>query len=284
MGEGMKALTLFFAVLSFVFGFERQALCAVPSFKKVMIIVLENANYERALSQTYLSQLTKQGATFSNFVAETHPSQPNYIALVSGSTHGVWNDFTTNVDGRHVGDLLEAKGLSWKVYAEDYPGNCFLGSSQGDFYRKHVPFLSFVNIQKNPERCSRIVNASELSVDASTDNLPDFSLYIPNIDDDGHDTNISFADQWLARVFGPRISDPNFMKDLLLIVTFDEAEDYFARNQILTVFLGPSVTPGVVDSAETDHYSILRMIENTFGIGTLGLNDETASIIDGIWK
>src|SRR4051812_21718212 len=61
-------------------------------FRKVVIIVLENTDYSEALNQPFLSQLVSRGALLSNYYAVTHPSQPNYIALISGSTHGVVDD------------------------------------------------------------------------------------------------------------------------------------------------------------------------------------------------
>ena len=97
----------------------------LPHFKKVMIVVLENADYDEALRQPFLKQLSQEGAAFTQFYAETHPSQPNYIAMISGSTQGVFSDGNVDLDAQHVGDLLEAAGKSWKVYAEDFPGAWF---------------------------------------------------------------------------------------------------------------------------------------------------------------
>src|SRR4051812_44209837 len=111
-------LGVFFITLAVFFSNE---LFANQPFKKVFIIVLENADYDRALKQPFLHQLSKQGALLTNYFAITHPSQPNYIALISGSTFGINSDKDVNLTGNHIGDLLEAKGLNWKVYAEGYP-------------------------------------------------------------------------------------------------------------------------------------------------------------------
>src|SRR6185503_13744968 len=100
-----------------------------------------------AVKMPYLAALAKRGALLSNDHAEVHPSQPNYIAMIAGSSHGVDDDRRVTLDERHIGDLLEEHGLTWKVYAEDYPGHCFLGSSRGLYARKHVPFPSFKNVQ-----------------------------------------------------------------------------------------------------------------------------------------
>src|SRR4051812_38970344 len=100
-------------LLSFFTTLPAQATSA--SFKKVMVVIFENADYQDALKQPYFSELAKQGALFTNFIAETHPSQPNYLALIAGDTMGVRGDGNADVDGTHIGDLLEKKGKTWKV-------------------------------------------------------------------------------------------------------------------------------------------------------------------------
>jgi hypothetical protein len=262
----------------------RDSAANTPSFKKVMIIVLENISYKDALAQPFLSDFARQGALLTNFDAETHPSQGNYIALTAGSFNGVTSDKPVNLNVSHIGDLLEAKSKTWKVYAQAYPGNCFLGAQAGTYVRKHVPFLSFVNIQKNPQRCANIVDDSGLAADISGGRLPDFSLFIPDIKNDGHDTGVAYADNWLSSYFGPLMQDPGFMKDMLLIITFDEDDKSTSTNQIYTALYGPAVAGGSVSASPYDHYSLLRTIEDTFGLGTLGKNDDTAAPITGIWK
>ena len=259
-----------------------QTTAATP-VPRIMVVVLENTNYAAALQQPFLAELAKRGALLTNFRAEAHPSQPNYIALVAGSTYGVTSDSNVTLDGRHLGDLMEAKGLQWKVYAEGYPGNCFLGASSGAYVRKHVPFLSFRNVQQDPRRCGRIVNASALADDVRNATLPSFSLYVPDSDDDGHDTGVAFADRWLSATFGPLLDNPVFANGLLFIVTFDEsASSLFADNHVATIIVGDAVRPGTVLSAVHDHYSLLRLVEDTLGVGNLGQQDATAGAISGL--
>ncbi len=252
-------------------------------FKKVVVVVLENKNYDDSLKQPFMKKLADEGALFQNFFAETHPSQPNYIAMVSGSTMGVTGDSNVNLNGRHLGDLLEAKGLGWKVYAEQYPGGCFLSARSGGYVRKHVPFLSFQNVQSNPARCGRIVDSSAFAEDIQSGTLPEVSLYIPDLNNDGHDTSAAYADHWLQYTFEPLLKNPKFTQDTLLVVTFDESE-MFSNNRIFTVFVGDSVVAGTVSSQSTNHYSLLRMIEDEFGLGSLGLNDAKSAPITGVWK
>jgi hypothetical protein len=65
------------------------------------------------------------------------PLQPNYIALIGGSPDGCTSDSNINLGTSYksVVDLLEAKGISWKSYQEDYPGNCVTGATYGRYAR-----------------------------------------------------------------------------------------------------------------------------------------------------
>jgi hypothetical protein len=257
-----------------------SAEAASRAFSKMMVVVLENTDYDDAIKRPFMASLIKRGLLLTNFTAEAHPSQPNYIALVSGSTYGVTSDTNVDLDQRHIGDLLEAKGLQWKVYAEGYPGGCFLGARSGTYVRKHVPFLSFKNVQSDQTRCARIVNASAMVTDIHERKLPDFSLVIPDLNDDAHDTGVAYADGWLSGRFGLLLDDPRFTDGLLLIITFDESRHtLLGKNHVATILIGDAVTPDTRLDDHYSHYSILRLIEDHFGLGTLGQNDAEAAPI-----
>ncbi len=66
-----------------------QAQAGPPRFKRVVIVVLENTDFSKAISQPFLTDLANRGALLTQLAATTHPSQPNYIALIAGSTLGV---------------------------------------------------------------------------------------------------------------------------------------------------------------------------------------------------
>jgi len=258
------------------------AIAAEAPFKKVFIVVLENTNFKPASERPFLKQLGKEGVVLTNYYAVRHPSQPNYIAMIAGDTMGCTSDKTIDIDATHLGDLLEAKGKTWKVYAEAYPGGCFLGAKHSTYVRKHVPFLSFKNVQQDPKRCANIVDASQLKKDIAKGTLPDYSLYIPDMNNDGHDTGISFADRYMAKRFGKLLLDPRFTKDLLFVLTFDEDNGF--DNRVYTVAWGDRVKHGTTYDVKTGHYGLLRTIEDAFGLGTLGRNDETAQPFSGIWQ
>ncbi len=120
--------------------------------RRVFVVVLENEDRTEAYRQPFLHKLADQGALLEGSVAVAHPSYPNYLALTSGSTWGIRGDKQRTLDVTHIGDLLEARGKTWKLYLEGYPGHCFLGRCDGAYTRSHAPFLSYRSVQENAAR------------------------------------------------------------------------------------------------------------------------------------
>jgi len=276
----------------------RSAASTTAPFKKVVLVIFENENIDKPLSQPFFKQLADEGALLTNYHAIAHPSQPNYIALTSGDTQGVIDDLTHDLDVQHLGNLLEKKGKTWKLYAENYPGNCFLGAADGRYVRKHTPFISYTNVSKTNE-CANIVEASQFAVDVNKKDLPDFSFYTPNMDNDTHDTNIVYGENWFKSTFGPLVGTDYFKNNVLLIVTFDENECNTVgpqvtqekltsckgdTNQVYTVFHGYGVIGGSKSNTSYNHYDLLRTIEKGFGLDTLKKQDAHAAAISGVWS
>ncbi|MBC7713663.1 MAG: hypothetical protein H7177_10005 [Rhizobacter sp.] len=282
----MKTCLMYFMVLILMTTLSVQADANTTNdhFKKVVWIVFENTNFAKALAQPDFNKLTKNGVLFTNLTAEAHPSQGNYIAMIAGSKLGVTNDNVIDLKETHIGDLLEKANLRWKVYAEDFPGKCFVGKNSGQYARKHVPFMSFLNVTQNSSRCMNVEDATGFSSDLKKGTLPEFSMYIPNLKDDGHDTGVDFAGKWLTTTFGSILSAPEKLGDTLFVITFDESGPLSTNNQIYTVLLGSRIKAGIQNSQAIQHPALLKMIEDEFGIGNLGRDDSKAPVIDGIWK
>ena len=135
-------------------------------FDRVLLIVLENVDYERAIQDPSLAALASQGASFTNFHALFHPSYPNYLAMIAGTDFGLHRrgsylgdrqvNFPNDAAHRTIADRLIAAGLDFKQYAEELPaGTCpwnitglHIADKRGNYVRRHVPFLSFREIQE----------------------------------------------------------------------------------------------------------------------------------------
>lgn len=254
-------------------------------FNHFIVIVLENMDYKKVITDPYMKELMDMGVSFSNFSAIRHPSYPNYLAMVGGETFGVTSDKQITIHDRCIADLLEAKGLTWKNYAENYPGNCFLKKKHGKLYRrKHVPFLSFRSIQKNPKRCANVVPADQFYIDALNNQLPNYSFISPNMENDGHDTNLTYASGFLQYFLPPILSNPAIMNGTLIEITYDESKrKKDEKNKIFTILLGPMVKKGLVIDTHYNHYNMLREVERNFQIGSLNKKDRSASLIKEDW-
>jgi len=249
---------------------------ANTKFERIFIIMLENNGYYTVHENEYFDSLSRRGVDLSFFMAVTHPSQPNYWAQTAGNTF--YNDDDPHdLDVKNIIDLFEQKGITWKAYQENYPGNCFAGTKTPDglYYRKHNPFISFNNVRNNTSRCAKIVDASQLDDDINKGKLPQYSYYTPNMNNDAHDTNVSFAANWLKGFLEPKLSNPKFTSNALIVVTFDE-DDYMEFNHIYTVLLGPLVTAGTVDPGYYTHYSLLKSVEDNWKLQSLTNNDKQA--------
>jgi hypothetical protein len=283
-------------------------------FDRVVIIVLENGDYEAAVKDKNLSALAAKGASFSNFHALFHPSYPNYLAMVAGTDFGIHHrryladrqvNFPNDAAHKTIADRLIASGLDFKNYAEELPeGNCpFKIDSQhaaqrkaGDYARKHVPFLSFAEVQE--KWCDRVVHVDstksntllggeDFFVRDAKAGLVAYSFYSPNMNNDGHNTNVGVAGAWVSKFLDKSFPE-KLRKGTLVILTFDES-DHNSDNRIYTLFLGDMVKeasqldPKVLDRHYT-HYNVLRTIEDNFGLQPLAEGDRDATPITDIWK
>ncbi len=267
---------------AFTFAYQQKANAGTPHFQKIMTVIFENTDYNPTMREDYFAFFASHGALLSNFFGEFHPSQGNYISLITGNNYEVTNDGTTTIDQLSIIDSLEKKGLTWRVYAEGYPGNCYLKDS-GKYVRKHNPFISIANIQTNPKRCANIVNASQLAQDIASGEVTNYSFYIPDLNNDGHDTGVHYSNEWFKNNFSAYLQDPKFMQGMAVVATFDEGS-YFGGNHIYTAIVGEGIVPGSESNERYDHYSLLKMIEDNFSLDSLGQYDETAPPIAGIWQ
>jgi acid phosphatase len=225
---------------------------------------MENRSYRDILSDPdapFLRHLARTGTNYTDFHAETHPSQPNYLALFSGSTQGSTDDSCPHAfGGDNLGRQLLDAGDSFTAYSEDLPRAGWPGCSSGAYARKHAPWTNFTDL---PGSVS--VPMSRFPTDLNR--LPDVAFVIPNLDHDMHDGTIAEGDAWLALHLGGYATWAR-THDSLLVVTFDE-DDRSEGNLIPTIAVGEGVPPRT-DATPLNHYSLLAAIEDAFGVPRLG--------------
>jgi phosphatidylinositol-3-phosphatase len=250
--------------------------------KYVQLVIFENESYNDIIgnpSAPYITGLAKTWANMTDSHAITHPSQPNYLALFSGSTQGVTSDnCPVSFKVASLGSELLDAGISFTGFAETMPRDGFEGCQahpdhlpSGWLYmRKHVPWTDFTKVPRK----NSIVYRKPLSQPPSQ-----FVWITPNMCNDMHDCPIGTGDKWASKNL-PNLITWDENNGGVLILTFDE-NDGTEGNQIPTILAG-NVNPGQYGQ-DINHYNVLRTIENIFGVKPLG-NAASASPISGVIK
>jgi acid phosphatase len=247
----------------------------VPDFSHVYIIILENKELNAVVGSPdapYLNQLVARYGLATQYHGLTHPSQPNYIALISGATQGVTDDSVHDLDAPNLADQLEAHGKTWRVFAQNGPTDCSTAASAtdgpdgaGTYVRRHNPFISFTSISHNPARCANITDFTHFDPNAA-----DFEFIVPNLINDMHDGTVAQGDAFLQG-FVPKIIDSPAFQNSVLFITWDEGTtNVGGGGNIPTLVITPSMPAGFTSDAPFDHYSLLRTIEDAWGLGCLG--------------
>jgi len=286
------------------------AAAAFPAhpFDHFLVIVLENEDAATIEKIPYMDSLGRIGATLRAYFAVAHPSYPNYLALVAGRTFSTADSGVTRdpqaysshdfgdaqllIDAPTIADRLESKGLSWDAFAEDYPDtsarptSCYFGRASGKYARKHVPFLSFVEFHTRPQMCAHMRNLRWFNKDS----LAAYTFITPNMIHDGHDAPMDSAVMWLRGFLAPILADSAAMQSTVIAVTFDESAstltDRFrgsTANRVFTVLVGGPIKHGASSDFPATHYSMLRTVEENFGLSPSLVPANTRPIV-GVWN
>jgi phosphatidylinositol-3-phosphatase len=263
-----------------------------PRLKHVFIIMLENREFSPAGVTPYLHTLARGGAVATNYFAITHPSLPNYIALLAGSTLGVSSDsFAGTLSQSTLVDQMNRARLTWRAFMEDMPTSCYAGVSAGDYVKRHNPFMYLASVQDNPAVCSRVRPLTELIHALKRVSVPNLTWITPNLCHDGHDCSNSSVDSFL-RGMVPRITSTRAYRDQgVLFILYDEGTTNSGccrvaqGGRVELLALGPGIAAGKKITAAADHYSLLRTIEDGFGLRHLGYASCTCTTTLGeAWK
>lgn len=247
----------------------------VPRSRHIWLLILENKTFDQIVGNPaapYLNDLISKGGLATRYQAVDHPSQPNYLALFSGSLQGVADDKPHDLNATTLADQVEAAGMTWHVYAENVPKGCSNVPTAsggvdgtGDYARKHEPAISFTSIRNDPARCAHITPLTGFDP-----GVADVTIIVPNLCNDMHDCSVAVGDSWL-RTFVPKITGSSAYADGgMLFITWDEGADGTTPpNRVATIVSSPLVAPGTTSNVSHNHYSLLRTIQSALGLGCL---------------
>lgn len=311
---------------------------AIPRYAHVFVIVEENKNYAQIMdpaSAPNIAGLARRYGDAADFYGEVHPSEANYVALLGGDTFGIHDDDAFychagmsdrhcggarepgyadhTIRAPHLGQQLEAAGLSWKGYYESLPapgskavmaadpGFEDHGRNTGLYASKHSGFMNFAQVQDDPRRAEHIVDFRQLDADLASGRLPSFALIVPNQCNEMHGLHgpdlpadcVSGDDAGLIRRGDREVGELvrriqataawRSAQNVAIVVTFDEgaggarggccsvtpdAASNFGAGHIPTIVVTNHGPRGVRDQTPYNHYSLLRTIEDAFGLQT----------------
>ncbi|MDE3230572.1 MAG: hypothetical protein KGO05_11895 [Chloroflexota bacterium] len=281
----------------------------IPRYQHIFVIVMENHGYEDIIGADdtpQINALAQKYGLATNYWAVAHPSEPNYIALIGGSTFGVTNDNSYRVNALSQPSLasqLDAAGLTWKSYQQGLPSAGYTGETAttgGEVYAsKHNPFMNFLpyySTAQRPAALANVVPLSQLATDLSGDSAPSFGFISPGLCSDMHgdpacSNNVTLVQagdtfvgqtvkQIMAASFWPQGNNA-------IVVTWDEAEGFVSLGhsgiasgggQVATIVITSKGPRGVQDNTTYNHYSLLLSIQQAFGLDCLQQSCHAASM------
>ncbi len=268
---------------------------------RVFVVVLENTSAADALGNHGFAQLARSGSLLRQYFGVAHNSLPNYLAMTSGvqptsTTRADCPTFDCQVTARNLTQQLDQAHVTWKGYF----GGTFQPCSTpqpGDedtlvngYVMHHNPFAYYPSVGAGPNGGNTYCQdhmrpLAELGADAGSGSMPRFALVSTDSCEDGHDVpcqdgrpgGMATAVPWLQRTVTAITSSKSWTRRSLLVVTFDEASTADTGGccggpspgggRVATVLLSGLVTPGTTSDRSYNHYSLLRTIEDGFGIG-----------------
>lgn len=252
--------------------------------KTVFILMFENHDWSSIRETNFCPYLNTvllpQAAWAEHYYNPTnnHPSEPNYLWLVSGTNFGIKNDKAPSANGQtttnHLAFLLDRAGVSWKTYQEDISGTDLPLVNKGEYAVRHNPFMFFASVTNDPKYClAHVRPMPELFRDLTNGTLPRFNFIVPNLTNDMHNLTPGSAstrlqgDQWMARVIPIIQASAAYQDGGAIFITWDEGVGESSDGPIGFILLSPfGRGGGYHNTLHYTHSSTLRTVQEVFEV------------------
>jgi hypothetical protein len=236
------------------------------TLRRVVWIVMENHSYSDIIGSSqapYLNRLAASCGLATSFSAEAHPSLPNYIAMTSGSTHGIGDDAGPSAHRLTGPSIFSQLGGDWRALQESMPRACALADA-GRYAVRHNPAVYYTSVRRA----------------CATQNVPlrqppalsaRFTFVTPNLCNDMHSCSVRAGDRWIAGWLPRVLSSSSYRSgSTAIFITWDE-DDGNAAQHIPTIVASAGTPRGTRSATPFNHYSLLRTTEEILGLrGRLG--------------
>jgi acid phosphatase len=257
-------------------------------FGTIFTIIMENTNASDIIGSANApfinGTMIAQGGLATMYKdSGTHPSLPNYLYMTSGNVQyegGADYDPTQKtilgtqfpVKSDNLGNQLTGLNVPWRAYAEAAGGNCVLASA-GTYACKHVPFLYYDDIQNGANGlCANHVR--DFTADFVNDLGAGTYKYMwitPDLNDDGHDTDLKTVDGWLMKWIPMITASQAYQNNGVIFLTWDEGSGFINNDSVPMIIMSPKIKQaGYTSATAYTHANFLATVEDIFGAPRLG--------------
>ena len=280
-------------------------------FDHVVIILMENQGIFDICRDSPPPCLTSGPAPFmaglansfgigSQYLSLINTSQPNYVALIGGSTLGCISSGCPTITAPNLVDRFESVGLTWKGYFENQNVAAGCDTTSHEPYTPiHNPFVAFQDVTNNTVRCNQLVLANPSGCGSVTDcvlindlnsrSAPNFMWLTPNDCNDMRgasgicSASISSGDNYLASLVPSILNSETFKYGhSALFITFDEGNGFCpvngsSENCVYSVWAGPAAKTSFGTTNLYNHFSFPKTIEANWNLASLSTGDGSAT-------
>jgi hypothetical protein len=247
---------------------------ATPRWQHVVWVMMENRSFGSVIGSSaarYTNGLARSCGLATNYHALGHPSLPNYLALTSGSTHGVSNDGSPRqhpISGPSIFSQVSSRSL-----IESEPAPCAPHDS-GAYLVQHNPQAFYTS---GRAQC----RVTDVALHAPPNISAAFTLIKPNAAHDMHSASTQAGDRWLRQFIPTLLATPQYRAgSTAIFIVWDESKRR-AGDQVPLIAIAPSVPSGARLSSGLNHYSLLRTTEDMLGVSRLGAASSAPSMRTG---
>ena len=248
----------------------------------VWVFVMENHSLRNIVGNPrapFLNRVARRYQVATRFYAPMHPSLPNYLAMISGSTQGCSSDGCHGgYGGPTIAQQLTRHGYRWQGFFEGLPRRGYIGDDRGNYTRHHNPFVYFRSVTSKPRQRRHLRRFR-----AFPDSLrrpPALSFIVPNNAHNMHTGSIAVGDRWLAHWI-PRVKhSPGYRNGGVVVIVWDEGRHDSSGCCFADIHGGRIPLFIISHHARTSRhrlkrprttYSLLRAIEAGFHLSPLRL-------------
>ena len=218
----------------------------------------------------------------------THPSAPNYVALVGGSYFGIQDDNawqTHKLDQPDLTSQIDAAGLTWKGYFQSMPHAGFKGNcSKGPCYyaSKHNGPIYFDSVNASKKELKKEVPVTQLATDLASGKLPNYAVIVPDLCHDMHggtgtcndetDGELIKAGDTYAAGLVSQITGAAFWatgNNAIVLVWDEGTTNIGGGGHVAAIVITNNGPRALQDGTAYDHYGLLATIQDALGLGCL---------------